>query len=100
MAIQSFDEVQDAHATNALMSTHERWQLTPQLFWQSDSMFHVASTRTHLYIDSLRRNGTKWLGLRFHFPLLWCALNNYRSVQHWNEFEEIATWVEVECCLR
>ena len=59
----------------------------------------MALNRTHFYIYYARRNGTKWIGLKFHFPLLWCSIKGYKVVQNRNEFEEIAAWIEMAICL-
>ena len=59
----------------------------------------MALNRTHFYIFSSRRNGTKWIGLKFHFPLLWFSIKGYEVVQNWNEFEDIVTWIEMDICL-
>lgn len=55
--------------------------------------------KANLYINSLCRNGTKWLGLRFYILLLWYRRKNYSAPEQWDEFIEMTTWMEVDRCL-
>jgi hypothetical protein len=59
-------------------------------------MFNTTLARKNLYLDSLRRNQTTWIGVQFHFPLPWCTKKFYISIHRWNEFNEIVVWVEIE----
>jgi hypothetical protein len=82
-----------------LLSSHDRGKMMPQVLQQRDptgyTMFNIALERAHIYLDSLRRNGTQWIGLQFYFLPFLCATKIYKFVQHWDEFEEIISWVHM-----
>jgi len=58
--------------------------------------FRMVITRSQFYINSLKRNGTKWLGLTFHYLLIWCGGKIYKIDALWNEHEETVVWMEVD----
>jgi hypothetical protein len=63
-------------------------------------MFNISLARINLYLDTLKRSGTKWIGLQFYFLLLWCTSKVYKIVQHWNEFIEVVALIEIDKSIR
>ena len=58
--------------------------------------FRLTVTRSNLYVNSLRRLGTQWIGLMFHYQPIQCRIIQYRVTNLWNEHEEVTIWEEVD----
>jgi hypothetical protein len=58
--------------------------------------FGLALNRTSVYANSLLRYGTKWIWLRFHFPIIWCLSKFYKALVTWNEEEERTQWIHMD----
>jgi hypothetical protein len=75
------------------MDSHERWTQFPNSLRAKDPttypLFNLAMERAEFYATSLRKIGVHWIGLRFHFPLIWCPTRAYRVITEWDEFIEI-----------
>lgn len=39
--------------------------------------------------------GITWLGLRFHYPIIWCPANFYRPAYELIEVEEAEAWQDI-----
>jgi len=58
--------------------------------------FSLALNRALFYVNSLMRHGVRWIGMRFHYPIIWCQILFYRAPTKWEERDEITycTWVD------
>ena len=101
--LQSFEELRSCGTSASLQTSGTRWNLLPLVLKQRDLMgypfFWIEFSRTYFYVNSLQRNGTQWLGLRFHFLLLWCSKKDYSVTGQWNDFAESSSWMKVVCHL-
>jgi hypothetical protein len=63
-------ERRGSHIISAWYVTKKQNKRRKRKYPMGYPLFYMALNRTHFYIDSSRRNGTKWIGLKFHFPLI------------------------------
>ena len=50
--------------------------------------FLRAIGRVSRYVNIMSNCGVAWLGLRFHYPMIWSSVNFYRSVYELTEAKE------------
>lgn len=85
------------------MDSHERWVGLQYFLREKDpiayALFNFSMARAELCVDSMKRNSTRWLGLIFHYPLIWCPARVYRITLQWDEFNEFAQWTQVDWTL-
>jgi len=47
------------------------------------------------YVSLVKDCGITWLGLRFHYPMIWWPANFYRSIYELMEAEEAEVWQDI-----
>jgi hypothetical protein len=81
-AIVNYQEISQIYSLAALLVSHDIWHRLPNALRNRSPTrylhFQIALSRGALYINSLKRHGNRWIGLRFHYPLLWCSTKQYR----------------------
>jgi hypothetical protein len=99
-AITYFLEVSRAHSVQALLISHDIWEALPKYLKDMNPMgypyFSLILNRASFYANSLLRYGTRWIGLRFHFPIIWCPSQFYRAPITWDEEEERTQWLQMD----
>jgi hypothetical protein len=50
------------------------------------SLFHSTLDRLLIYTYFVKALGTQWIGLGFHFPILWEILETGKEEEFWKEF--------------
>jgi hypothetical protein len=58
--------------------------------------FSLALNRATFYANSLMRHGARWIGMRFHYPVIWCPSHFYRAPTKWVEQDELTYWTHVD----
>jgi len=88
------------HAIKALLTSHKMWGVLPFVLRNRDPTsypwFNMALTRATYHLNYFKRYSTRWIGPRFHYPLIWCRTRIYMIKFQWNDFEELTNWVEVD----
>ena len=52
----------------------------------------VAISRIPYYVKCMEQCAKRWIGYRFHFPLLWLPGQQYKAHYKLTKKEEVATW--------
>jgi hypothetical protein len=75
LAISNHEEIVHTYSIETLLATHERWNALPPVLKNRDPvaypLFNIALERAVYYLNSLKRNGTRWIEIRFTF--LFCG---------------------------
>jgi hypothetical protein len=102
-AIADFMQVSRAHSVEALLISHDIWEVLPKYLKDRNPIgypyFGLALNQASFYANSLLRYGSRWLGLRFHFPIIWCPNRFYKATTAWDEEEERLQWLQMERAL-
>jgi hypothetical protein len=66
----------------ALDGSKSRWEVSTNALRSRDPYhygnFTYALSRIEGYINCVQSRGERWLGLKFHFPLIWMPLEKYQ----------------------
>jgi hypothetical protein len=77
MALGDFEEIKNIGTLVALTASERRWHMLDDSSKNNGPLgyhfFTLVVIRYSLYVNSLRRQGTQWLGLRFHYLPIWCS---------------------------
>jgi hypothetical protein len=102
-AITEYLEVSRAYSIHALLVSHDIWETLPTYLRNKNPMgylyFGLALNRASFYANSLLRYKTRWIGLQFHFPIIWFPRRFYRAPVTWNEEEERTQWIQMDMTL-
>jgi len=41
--------------------------------------FNYTLSQDTLYVKYMRRDSNRWVGLTFHYPLIWCPTKSYKA---------------------
>jgi hypothetical protein len=103
MPQKKYLEVSRAHLVEELFVSHDIWETLPNYLRNENPMgypyFGLALNRETFYTNSLMRYGTRWIRLRFHFPIIWFPIWFYRASVIRNEEEERAQWIQLDITL-
>jgi hypothetical protein len=70
--IVDYEDIVQNYALETMLDSHERWVGLLEFFRERDPttypLFNLALAMVEFYVKSMRRNGIRWLGMRFHFP--------------------------------
>jgi hypothetical protein len=80
--------------------SHDIWEALPKYLKDRNPVgypyFILAFNMASIYPNSLLRYGNRWIGLRFHFPIIWCPSRFYRAPITWDEEEERTSWLQMD----
>jgi hypothetical protein len=86
---------------DALLSCKCRWDISIEDIKRRDPFsypfFCEALNMVDKYTNFLRRCGPRWIGLKFHFPLIWLMHINILFFYELEPQEEAKFWQVIEC---
>jgi hypothetical protein len=84
---------------DTLLSCKCRWDISSEDIKRRDPFsypnFCEAVNMIDKYMDFLRRCGPRWIGLKFHFPLIWLP-KKYQFFYELEPKDEAKSWQAIE----
>ena len=86
----------------ALEGSKSRWEVYFECLRQRDPYgyddFNYSIAQVPGYVGCIHDCGPKWLGLRFHFPLIWFPMEKYQYLYKLTKKVEKQWWEELVSC--
>jgi hypothetical protein len=98
-AINEYQEIARTHSLEDLLVSYDIWEKLPNYLKNRNimgySIFSLALNKDAFYANSLMRYGLRWIGLRFHFPIIWCPTWFYKAPIKLEEHDERTQWLQM-----